>query len=116
VQTKPLLKAVYGLGTVTSEQIYRLKLGPAVLAFSPQLSLDVIAQHEKANANVSVLGCNPLAQMKVTDIADYMTDGKFSELQQGGNRIVIGSGLANKLGALVATIPISREKLTGRLF
>jgi lipoprotein-releasing system permease protein len=76
----------------------RLKADPRVVAFSPQLTAAVLFSKGNASAPATLIGCDPLQQVKVTTIGDYVTHGSFLDLAGGGNRIAIGSELAKKLG------------------
>jgi len=86
----------------------RLAADPRVAAFSPQLTANVIFSKGKATASAALVGCDPEQQIKVTTIGDYVTEGKWSDLAAGGNRIVIGDELRKKLGVYVSqTILVS---------
>ena len=76
----------------------RLKADPRVLAYSPQLSSAVVFSNGKSTASASLTGCDPAEQVHVTNIADDMVAGKFTDLSLGGNRLVIGEELRKKLG------------------
>ncbi len=76
----------------------RLRVDPRVEAFTPRLSASVIFSKGKATAPASLVGCDPILQMKVTTIGDYMAEGKFEDIAAGGNRIVIGEQLKKRLG------------------
>jgi lipoprotein-releasing system permease protein len=50
-------------------------------------------------------------QLKVTNIQDYMKIGQFTAIASGGNRVLLGEGLMQKLGTrLGETIQISSGK------
>lgn len=76
-----------------------LKKDPRVKAFSPQLSSPVLLSKAGLNSTATLVGTNPSQQVLVSNIEDYMIEGQFSNLQGGGSRIVLGRGLAEKLGA-----------------
>lgn len=76
----------------------RLKSDPRVVAFSPQLTADVIFTSGKSSVSTSLIGCDPLQQQKVTTIKNYITEGKFADLALASNRIVIGEDLQKRLG------------------
>jgi lipoprotein-releasing system permease protein len=80
----------------------RLAADPRVAAYSPQLTANVIFSMGKATASAALIGCDPVQQVKVTTIGDYVVDGKWSDLTAGGNRIAIGDELRKKLGVLVS--------------
>lgn len=77
----------------------QLSHDPRVLAFVPQLSADVLINFHDTVQNAHIVGTLPDRQVKVTQIADYLEVGRFEDLKQGGNRIILGIGLAKKLGA-----------------
>lgn len=79
----------------------RLRADQRVLAFSPQLSQPVVFNNGKAQASASMIGCDATQQVKVTSIGTYMKEGKFSDLDVGGNRVILGAELMRKLGARV---------------
>ncbi|OGI44345.1 MAG: hypothetical protein A2150_04775, partial [Candidatus Muproteobacteria bacterium RBG_16_64_11] len=86
----------------------RLAADPRVAAYSPQLTANVIFSKGKATASASLVGCDPVQQVRVTTIGEYVTEGKWSDLAAGGNRIVIGEELRKKLGVYVSqTILVS---------
>lgn len=79
----------------------RLKADPRVIAYTPQLSQSVVFTNGKAQTSASLIGSDPMQQMRVTNIADYMTEGKFTDIAAGGNRIILGAELQRRLGARV---------------
>jgi len=79
----------------------RLDNHPSVLAYSPQLSAQVLYRRGKISQTGRLIGSNPQQQSKVTTIQDFMIEGKFSDIGQSGNRIIMGVGLLQKLGARV---------------
>lgn len=86
----------------------RLEADPRVEAYSPLLTSQVILRQAKSNVTATLIGCNPRDQTRVTNIAESMTQGKFSDLGTSGNRIILGEGLQRKLGARVSnTILVS---------
>ncbi|MBK9294649.1 MAG: ABC transporter permease [Oligoflexia bacterium] len=80
----------------------RLRNDPRVVAYSPQLTTSVIFSKGKATVPATLIGCDPLQQTKVTTIGEYITQGKFSDLAVGGNRVILGDELMNRLGARVS--------------
>ncbi|MEM9242605.1 MAG: FtsX-like permease family protein [Pseudomonadota bacterium] len=77
---------------------HRLANSKDVLAYVPQADANVLMSHDSASRSVSIIGTLPEAQLKVTTIGNYITAGTFSSLKPGSNQIIVGSGLANKLG------------------
>ena len=86
----------------------RLQSDPRVVAYSPQLTAGVVISNGKSSAPASLIGCDPLQQTKVTTIGTFMIEGQFADLAVGGNRIVIGNELQQKLGVrLYQTVLVS---------
>jgi lipoprotein-releasing system permease protein len=84
---------------------------PQVEAYSIQLSTKALFTSGAASATGSVIGSIPESQVRVTNIEKYVKEGRFTDLSRGGNRILIGSGLAQKLGATNgSTIQITNSK------
>ena len=82
-----------------------------VTAFSPQLSTQVILTRSGTSLTAKFLGSDPNRQQQVTNIRKYMTQGHFSDIGSGGNRIVAGEDLLKKMGARVSeTILISNGR------
>lgn len=77
---------------------FRLKADDRVAAFSPQLRTSAIFSNGNATASSTLIGCDPTQQTQVTTIGEFVTEGSFSELAAGGNRLAIGSELKKKLG------------------
>jgi lipoprotein-releasing system permease protein len=77
----------------------RLSQDPNVFDFSPRLTTNAILSNGKFTASVNLTGTVPERHLRITSIEKYMKDGSFSELKGGNNHIVIGSGVAEELGA-----------------
>ncbi len=80
----------------------RFDQDPRVLVYSPQLSLQIIANRAKVSTAARLIGADPTKQIKVSNIEKYMLQGSFADIGQSGNRVVIGDGLLGKLGAQVS--------------
>jgi lipoprotein-releasing system permease protein len=76
----------------------RLRADSRVEAFSPLMSAPALFNLSKISLSASLIGCNPIQQSKVTSIADYMISGSFSDLQAGGNRLILGDEISRRLG------------------
>jgi lipoprotein-releasing system permease protein len=76
----------------------RLEADPRVEGFSPQLTASVIFSKGKATAPGTLIGSDPVQQVKITTIGNYVTEGKWNDLAAGGNRIILGDDLRRKLG------------------
>ena len=77
----------------------RLNADPRVAAFVPQLTAPALFVLGINSVGTTITGCDARKQVKVTTIADYMIDGKFTDIAVGGNRIVLGDELMKRLGA-----------------
>lgn len=80
----------------------RLAADPRVAAYSPQLSANVIFSKGRATASAALVGTDPVQQVRITTIGDYVIAGSWSDLAAGGNRIAIGEELRKKLGVIVS--------------
>jgi lipoprotein-releasing system permease protein len=45
-----------------------------------------------------LVGSLPLRQLRISEIEDYVIEGKFQDLESGGNKIVLGIGVAKDIG------------------
>jgi lipoprotein-releasing system permease protein len=71
---------------------------PEVVDFSPRLNVEAIANNGKFTAALNLIGTVPEKHLRITSIEKYMREGSFGALKGGTNNIVIGSGVAEKLG------------------
>lgn len=78
-----------------------LKTSPDVFDFSPRLQTNVILKSKKLKTNVSLVGSLPEKQIRISEITDYIVQGEFAELASGGNKIILGVGVAEDLGVRV---------------
>ncbi len=72
---------------------------PRVEAYSPQFSTQVLFLSGAISATGRMIGSEPEAQRRVTNIENYIKTGRFQDLAAGGNRVIVGTGLLKKLGA-----------------
>jgi lipoprotein-releasing system permease protein len=79
----------------------RLKLDPEVIDYAPKLSINVIIGRGKSKYTAFVSGIIPEKQEKVMSIQNYIKVGKLSDLSGGGNKVLIGDGLLEKIGARI---------------
>ncbi len=70
---------------------------------APTLSSQGVIRYAGHDAAVSVIGVDPAAEPGVSTIIDDFTAGNFRGLVSGGNNIIIGDVLAEKLGASLGT-------------
>ena len=74
-----------------------------IFAYSPQLTAQIIFKRGAVEITGKVIGSRPEQEVRVSNISNYMESGqKFTDLGNTGNRIIIGSGLLNRLGARVS--------------
>ena len=78
-----------------------LQKDPRVIAYSPQLVAQVMVTRASASISARLTGSEVLRQQYVTNIQNYMTEGKFTDIAFGGNRILVGDGILKSLGARV---------------
>jgi len=89
----------------------RLKADPRVVAFSPQLNTQILMTRSGISVSARMIGSNPDQQLQVTTLGTYMTEGQFTDIGSGSNRLVAGTALLQKLGARVGeTVWISSGK------
>ncbi|EMY78002.1 MacB-like periplasmic core domain protein [Leptospira weilii serovar Ranarum str. ICFT] len=75
----------------------RLEQDKDVEAYSPQVSGRVFLFSGSNHETGKVIGIIPSRQIRITPLADYVTEGSVESLS-AGNRIVLGDGLAKLLG------------------
>lgn len=86
----------------------RLNRDPEVIAYSPQVNINVMINRGKLNIAGRMIGSEPAKQVRITNIQDYMITGSFYDLSNGGNKIIIGKGLLNNIGGRISeTITIA---------
>lgn len=69
-----------------------------VYDYSPRLRSNILLSHGKFSVSVAVLGTIPERHSRMSHIDKYLKEGSFLNLKSGSNNIVIGSGVAEKLG------------------
>lgn len=79
----------------------RLTKDPEVHAFSEQLQVQVITSNGRITQNGQLIGSWPSKQLNVTNLEKYMLKGSFRDIAPNSDRVVIGSGLATKLGLTI---------------
>jgi lipoprotein-releasing system permease protein len=88
-----------------------------VEAYSPQIVAQVLASRGNISQAARLVGSQPHRQTLVTNIEKYMLQGRFKDISSGGNRIIIGGKLAEKLGVTVGeTLLLSVGKNIPRPF
>ncbi len=81
--------------------VKRLNEHPDVLSFAPKLVSNAIISRSSIRSSTTLQGIVPSKQTRVTDIANYMVKGSLNDLEGAGNKIVLGSGVMEKIGAKV---------------
>ena len=77
----------------------RLTSDAEVSAWSPQLAAKVIFRRGTISEAGKMIGIFPGRQEKVTMIRSQMIHGEFRDIAEGGNRLIMGEGLRELLGA-----------------
>ncbi|WP_415064275.1 ABC transporter permease [Bdellovibrio sp.] len=77
----------------------RLSDDAEVFDFSPRLNTNALLTNGKFSVSVGLLGTIPERHTRLTNVEKYLKEGSFSALRGGGNNLVVGSGVASKLGA-----------------
>jgi lipoprotein-releasing system permease protein len=71
------------------------------LSVAPSLDGPVILRYGSAEESAVLIGIVPEREVHVTQLEDDMVEGSLADLASAANGIVIGLGLANKLGARI---------------
>jgi lipoprotein-releasing system permease protein len=79
----------------------RLREDPDVIAYAPGLSLNVIISRRQSKFPGSLSGIEPEKTMRVTAMENYMTHGSLRDLTGGGNKLIVGEGVLERLGVRV---------------
>ncbi|WP_158046604.1 ABC transporter permease [Skermanella pratensis] len=69
------------------------------LSVAPSLSGQVILRYGSADQSASLIGIVPEREVRVTQLEQDMVEGRLADLSSAANGIVLGVGLADKLGA-----------------
>jgi len=109
-----LLKKVYGpavLGVVrnakviqyvqgiknTADIISLVKKQPEVIALTTQVNINIFFRNAANKINGTLSGVDVENENKVFDIAHYMTQGDWNDLEYNPNGVIIGAALADRL-------------------
>lgn len=79
----------------------RLRDDPEVIAYAPGLTLNVIISRRQSRYPGSLSGIEPEKTMRVTAMEKYMTSGSLRDLTGGGNKLIVGEGVLERLGVRV---------------
>jgi lipoprotein-releasing system permease protein len=86
----------------------RLRDDPEVVAYAPGLTLNVIISRRQSKFPATLSGIEPEKTMRVTAMEKYMTAGSLKDLAGGGNKLIVGEGVLERLGVRVGdTIRVS---------
>ena len=77
----------------------KLSIDPRVIAYTPSLVSQVIYRRGNNTVVGALNGIFPHDLARITNINDNMKAGRLEDIGQSGNRIVVGQGLMEKLGA-----------------
>jgi lipoprotein-releasing system permease protein len=77
----------------------RLSSDPEVMAFAPRLSIKAITTYRDSRASLALTGVLPEKHVKVTQLEKYMKAGSFKDLIGASNKVILGSGVLETLGA-----------------
>ena len=82
--------------------------------FAPSLKTQGVIRYSSRDVGATIIGVDPEAEPGVSPIVEDFTEGSFAALAAGGNNIVVGDTMANRLGAgLGDTVTaVSSEGLT----
>lgn len=81
--------------------IERLNQDSRVVGVSRQFSVSAIAVRGGIQRTFNLQGVDPEQHVRINTIQDYMVEGDFLNLKGGGNRLVVGLGLLERIGAKV---------------
>lgn len=70
-----------------------------VIAFVPQVNINVIFNRASVTVAGRMIGADPLKQERVSNIQQYMISGAFKDIGTSGSRIILGKALMQSLGA-----------------
>ncbi|MFT6016187.1 MAG: lipoprotein-releasing system permease protein [Candidatus Azotimanducaceae bacterium] len=84
--------------TVTAAQIEQ---HPEVTGTAPILEGNALVVSNGVVEGIQLAGVSPAYEVKVSQIPDYMIEGEFKSLESGQFRLLMGFGLAQKLGVTV---------------
>jgi lipoprotein-releasing system permease protein len=69
-----------------------------IVAVTPQLNISVFYRNGAMKINGSLSGVDVLNEKEIFNTSSYMVEGKWEDLEYRTDGIIIGIGLANKLG------------------
>src|SRR4029079_13852419 len=92
----------YFEGITNASEIMRIsRRFPNVVACAPVLRGTLTARAEFETATVDLFGIDPALHLRTTDIGQQIIAGKFEDFRNNASSIILGSRLAEALGASV---------------
>ncbi len=79
----------------------KLERFPGVAGAAPYIEEQGMLMHGEKSSGVLVRGILPDAERRVVDLAPHLTGGRIDDLAAGKYRVILGSALAEELGAKV---------------
>jgi len=79
----------------------RLERFPGVAGAAPYIEEQGMLTHGDHSSGVMVRGVLPDAEQRVVDLSPHLLSGRMSDLEPGHYRVILGSALAEELGAKV---------------
>ena len=74
---------------------------PEVLAAAPFRQLEGMLSYGGRVTGTLVTGIEPVAEQQVSIVGDFLESGSLDSLEEGGFNIVLGYGVARRLGAVI---------------
>lgn len=84
--------------------VQRFEANPEVIDYSPRLQVNVLLSRGDFSTSVMLTGVIPERHSRISKVDSYVRKGSFGALRGGTNNIVIGSGVAESLGAQIDDI------------
>jgi lipoprotein-releasing system permease protein len=82
----------------------RLRDDPDVVAYAPGMTINVIISRRQSKFPGTLSGIEPEKTMQVTAMEKYMTNGSLRDLTGGGNKLIVGEGVLERLGVRVGDV------------
>ena len=79
----------------------RLRDDPEVLGYSPTMTMNVIISKGNTKHPAAISGIIPSMHNRVMNVEKYITEGRLSALSGGGNKVIVGEAMLDKLGLKV---------------
>jgi lipoprotein-releasing system permease protein len=79
----------------------KLRNFPGILGAAPYIEEQGLMVHGDKSSGVLLRGIMPYAEEKVVDLNSHLISGQLSDLAAGAYRVILGSDLAQELGAKV---------------